>query len=323
MKEVLETTQFVVQESQQVWIDKKALDSFASEVPKELKKIPHWDCHYHFCGDVETTVSYLLVLDTLNFCFWPLPGERRWEVEWKSEKVSGYYGLAAALKRAFMSHSPPSPMTDPDHLENMTVETLKNALGGQGSLPLLEKRVNNLNELGHVLRTVYGGKSVHLVEAAGKSAATLARLLARDLTSYRDVAFYKNKKIFFYKRAQIFGSDLYGAFKGRGWGNFTDIHRLTAFADYKLPQVLRHVGVLKYSSELSKRVDNIDLIEEGSPEEVEIRSNTIWAVEQIRQGLVKRGTTLNASQIDWLLWSMGQKDQYRIKPYHRTRTIFY
>jgi hypothetical protein len=61
----------------------------------------------------------------------------------------------------------------------------------------------------------------------------------------------------------------------------------------------------------------------GSPDEVEIRANTIWAVELIREELKQGGKAFRAFEIDWLLWTLGQSDEFRAKPYHRTVTILY
>lgn len=58
-------------------------------------------------------------------------------------------------------------------------------------------------------------------------------------------------QVFFYKRAQIFAADVYGAFGGRGLGAFTDAAALTCFADYRVPVVLRSMGVLVYSEALA------------------------------------------------------------------------
>jgi hypothetical protein len=99
--------------------------------------------------------------------------------------------------------------------------------------------------------------------------------------------------------------------------------KLTAFADYKLPQVLRHLGILRYSPELADKIEQRILIEAGSREEVEIRANTIWAVELMRQELEKMGKGLRAFEIDWILWNLGQDEAFKEKPYHRTVTIFY
>jgi len=98
---------------------------------------------------------------------------------------------------------------------------------------------------------------------------------------------------------------------------------LTAFADYKLPQVLRHVGVFEYAPGLAEKVDRMLHLDPGSEEEVEIRSNTIWAVELIRQEMTRLEKDVRASEIDWLLWNLGQDDAFRAKPYHRTVTTFY
>jgi hypothetical protein len=42
--------------------------------------------------------------------------------------------------------------------------------------------------------------------------------------------------------------------QGRGLGSFHDIHKLTMFADYRVPVVLRELGVLKYDEDLGSRV---------------------------------------------------------------------
>ncbi len=44
---------------------------------------------------------------------------------------------------------------------------------------------------------------------------------------------HRGRQVFFYKRAQIFAGDLWGAFGGRGYGEFQDIAQLTMFADYR------------------------------------------------------------------------------------------
>ena len=69
MKDVLETTKCVIDKGRHVTIDEEALVGFSQKILANNVDIPPWDCHYHYCGDEETMVSYLLVLDTLNFCF--------------------------------------------------------------------------------------------------------------------------------------------------------------------------------------------------------------------------------------------------------------
>jgi hypothetical protein len=252
MWEVLETANNVAKKSRQVQINKQVLVHFSRKVFADGIEVPRWDCPYHFCGSGEATVSYFLVLDSLNFCFWPPPGKVKWEIEYKSRKLSGYYALAASLKHAVESGI---PITNAEYLSELALSELRQILGGQGELQLLENRVQSLNELGQVLLEEYQGQPFMMVEAAGKSAVNLARLLVEKLTSFRDVVKYQGHKVFFYKRAQILAADLYGALNGKNWGSFADIDELTAFADYKLPQVLRHLGILHYVPALAQKVD--------------------------------------------------------------------
>lgn len=320
MWEVIETSKKVAEASSHVLIDKKSIVSFSKKILHDRTTVPPWNRFYHFCGRDEDTVSYILVLDSLNFCFWPKLGAKKWEIQYDSKILSGYYAMAASLKRAIESGM---QIIEPGYLIELSFDTLKKTLGGKGELQLMEKRVRILNELGRMLIREFDGKACKLVEEAKGSAIHLTRLLADKLLSFNDVAHYRDYEVFFYKRAQIVAADLYGALEGKNWGNFVDIDKLTAFADYKLPQVLRQQGILRYKPSLSRMVDGKILICHGSAEEVEIRANTVWAVELIKQELHRMGKNLRAFEVDWLLWNLGQGKDFRKNPYHRTVTIFY
>jgi hypothetical protein len=320
MNEVLETSEWVARRSVHVSIDEAELKHFCGKLLAESPEIPPWDSTHHFYDGGADTVSYFLVLDTLNFCFWPLPGTPRWEINEGLDSLSGYVALAASLKRAFHDGM---ALGDARYLASLSPSGLTQVLDGTGELPLMEERLAGLQELGRVLIRDYAGEAWRLVEEAGGSALGLVRLLARKLTSFRDVASYQGRDVYFYKRAQILAADLFGAFGGEKWGRFSDMEQITAFPDYKLPQVLRHLGIFRYSHELARRIDSMTLIAAGSPEEVEIRANTVWAVELLRQELGRLGKLLRPFEIDWVLWNLGQDDAFREKPYHRTVTIFY
>lgn len=320
MFEVLKTAGEVAEESLFVRIDREAVTRLCRRLIREGIGVPPWDDLYHFSGDGEKMVAYFLVLDSLNFCFWPERGQAKWEFEYGSERLSGYYALAASLKAAVESEV---PITRAEYLASLSLEELRQVLSGQGELQLLGERLKVLRELGQVLVRDFGGEAHRLVEEAEGSAAKLTGLLHKNLSSFRDTATYRGREVYFLKRAQIFVADLQGAFRGRMWGQFHDVEILTAFADYKVPQVLRHVGVLSYGRDLGERVDRQIYLEPGGAEEVEIRANTIRAVELIRRELGSMGMGLKAFEVDWILWNMGQREEFREKPYHRTVTIFY
>jgi hypothetical protein len=188
---------------------------------------------------------------------------------------------------------------------------------------MLDRRLANAREVGRVLRDSFGGQFANAVEQAGGSAVSLVELLAAHFSSFRDEAVYRGAPVRLLKRAQITVVDIFGTFQGHAWGRFEDIGELTAFADYKIPQVLRAQGVLAYSEELAAKVDQKVELAPGSEAEVEIRAAMIWAVEWIRQELEKLGRILAPYQLDWLLWNIGQESIPNERPYHRTRTIFY
>lgn len=320
MTEVLDSAKYVSEKSELVTINEDAIEDFIQGATGRDFKPPAWDSRYHFVDFTEKTVAYFLVLDSLNFCFWPGEKQKRWEIGYGSEILSGYIGLAASLKMTVFKGS---PITDAGFLSEITLNQLRRLLAGTNELQLMDKRREILNELGRVLLEDFQGRAVHLVEEAAGSAPKLASLLAEKLDSFRDTAWYKGREVLFLKRAQIFAADLYGAFRGKSWGLFRDMERLTAFADYKLPQVLRHLDILRYAGSLARKVDNRILLSQGSAEEVEIRAGTISAVERLRQEIEHRGPKLRAFEIDWLLWNMGQENIYRARPYHRTLTVFY
>lgn len=311
MRRVLESVQWVVEHAEHVTFNEEALRTSAQQLARQSLSFVRDGLH--FCDGTARTVQYLFVLDCLNFCFWPEP-------RWRYRGHDGYIALATALKDAVMRGD---RILDAAFLAQMDRAQLREILNGENEVPLLDERVKVLREAGTVLQEKYNGQAAKLVERAERSVARLVELLAQDFSSFHDEAVYRGHTVYFYKRAQIFCADLYGAFRGQSWGEFSDIDILTAFADYKVPQVLRHLEVLHYSPELAAHIDHREELPAGSPEEIEIRAHTIWAVELLKREFENLGRSLRSFEIDWLLWNLGQQEEFRQKPYHRTRTIFY
>jgi hypothetical protein len=277
----------------------------------------------HYFDGTERTLNWLLLLDALNFCFWAFPGEARWRVEWRAAALDGYNALAASLSRAMDEGL---PLHDAAYLAALDEATLADILRPATEatpIPLFARRLVNAREVGRVLLERYDGQFANALDAAERDAANLALLLARDFSSFADVATWNGQPVPFLKRAQICVADIHTAFGGKGLGALTGPDKLTAFADYKLPQLLRYQGMMVYASELAAQVDAYQEITAGSAPEVEIRAATVWAVELIRRALADRGVTRSASEIDYRLWSESQTPTPDMRPYHRTRTIYY
>lgn len=99
------------------------------------------------------------------------------------------------------------------------------------------------------------------------------------------------------------------------------------FADYRVPQILRHRGILEYNEELANLVDSEKELAYSSPEEVELRAFTLIAVEQIieriRQDDYLKNKIKCSYEVDWLLWQLGEKSLGEMKPHHRVKSVFY
>ncbi len=159
-----------------------------------------------------------------------------------------------------------------------------------------------LRELGRFLGE---RRALDLVAECGGSAERLAERLARGMAMFDDRGFYK--------RAQILPSDLALA----GVESFADLDRLTIFADNLVPHVLRCEGALVYEPHLAARIDAGEILPAGGPER-EIRACALHACE-----LLSRRTGVPPRVLDVRLWNLGQAPEYKARPRHRCRTVFY
>ncbi len=327
---VLSSTHWVVEHSNNVWINHEQVHHVCPQLLARYVPTsePTWYDRFHFHDGTERTVNWLLVLDALNFCFWPEKGQPRWRIDYHGEILDGYWAEAASLTRAVEEGI---ALWDAEYLSTMSREDLayvfRPAKGVGASagemIPLFDARLVHVHEVGRVLVERYSGQFTHMIEKVKGSSVNLALLLEQEFISFRDIAVYHSRNIRFLKRAQICVADLYGAFGGKRWGAFTDLEKLTIFADYKLPQVLRHYGVLEYAPELAQHIDNQELLQPGGEEEVELRATTVWACELLRHEMSRiSGQLITAVEVDQLLWYLGQNSA-GMRPYHRTRTIYY
>ncbi|RMD59956.1 hypothetical protein D6833_10695 [Candidatus Parcubacteria bacterium] len=316
---VLRTTAAVLRKSRHVALQRDRIAEFAERFPRS-HTAPRWPRELHYWSeDSGKVLTYLFLLDSLNFCFWPPKGKKRWRVRVGGEWRSGYYGLAGALAhffRRFPEHA------NPAFFAAISRQRFFSIFEGVGTLQLRAARWRIVRDVGKTLVRCCGGDPRRFVESAGGDAERLAFLVARKLPSFFDVAGYRGKRVYFLKRAQILVGDIAGAFRNQGIGKFRNLSALTAFPDYRLPQLFVALGFLRYHEDLAKKIRAGRLLAPGGEEEVEIRAATVWAVEYLRQELAKRGKRYLSYQLDWMLWEDAVRARTAL-PHHRVRTIFY
>jgi hypothetical protein len=328
----------------------------------------HW--HYRNRDDPERTALYILALDAINFCFWP------------SEHPYEYVDLATSLTSMVVAaqEPPPSPENSTtasaaafdlsaQSLQSMTPTRMRELFATHHDRgwypPNLDERCRLWNEVGQVLIEHYDGSCLKFIAAAENSAVALVRLLVRHLAGFRDHIFFGKDEIdtdgavaapaatttttsttansiHFYKRAQICVGDWNAALEL----HLPDLDQLTTFADYRVPQLLRHLHVLTYDDALATLVDAQTELPARSAMECAIRSATVVAVERLVVALRRRQeeqqqqyqqqqqqessassspSSWNATTTDWYLWQVGEKlhQQGVLSPHHRVRTICY
>ena len=306
----------------------------------------------------ERVAAYILALDAINFCFWPAD-------ESSDCKDYEYQDLAITLTScAKADHEVQQSLADQGligaistdfvfsakRMQAITVDEMRALLARhhpqQWVPPDLERRCQLWNEVGTVLNQKCGGSASFLVDAACGSAPALVQLLVENFPGFQDrsnTTSYSTSTtsssstsdpqeqptpqiLHFYKRAQICVGDWNAALQLR----LNYMEQLTTFADYRVPQLLRHCNILNYHTKLANTVDAKEELPKDSVQEHSIRAATVVAVEYLVEQLNtecgdSRSEPWTAVTADWYLWQVGEKRNAKgeLEPHHRVRTIYY
>lgn len=265
---------------------------------------PALDPETHFAeGSRERRAAFVVCLDAINF------GSGWWPTIRKRSGRSGYFTVAAGLTERFRAAGPWSA----EELTALDAGGIATVLGQDPDHPLMADFAAALRDVGGRVEAEHGGSFAAAVDAAGGSAVDLAGLLA-GWDSFADVSSYEGREVPFFKRAQIAAADLDRA----GVVSFPDLGRLTAFADNLVPHVLRVDGVLHLDPALTAAIEAGELLEHGSPPEVELRAAAVHAAE-----LLAAASDLTAAEVDAALWIRGGERRYKALPRPRSRNTAY
>jgi hypothetical protein len=306
-------------------MDEARLAVVCADISPGDLRLPTWDFPVFYRRDPDALAGQILLFNTINFCYW---GDPPWEVEFGGQWWSGSMAMLGSIHRALDEGI---PILDGAYLAQLTETDLAHLLRGRGQLHLMAGRLAIWREVGRVLTAEFDGRFTAVIADAGGDALGLARLLVERFPSFDDVWLFEGRSVRFYKRAQLAAAMFFEAFGGQDWGRLARMDQLTVFADYKLPQVLRRLGILVYDEKLAAAVDGQTLIPAGSRWEVEIRVATVWAAELMRRALVPRLPEIIASYrstpltacLDYWLWYAGRQRGPGVQPHHRTLTTAY
>jgi hypothetical protein len=268
--------------------------------------------------DLQNRLRFLLVLNSISFCFWKLP---KWKIEYEGRFFDGSWGMVAALSKALKRHI---PILDFSYLKNLSVAEFNFIIeDAEDKMPLKQERVAILKEVATMMIEKFNSDIFALIEKANSDAIVLMEIILSNCNAFSDNVVFDNNTVYFNKRAQLFVADLNYMINNETGNEFANMDKITALADYKIPYMLREFGILEYNPELSAIIDKRVEIKKNSREEIEIRAFAIWAVELMRQEYVKSSNNYLSSVINDFLWIISQIKNPKYKPYHLTLTTSY
>ncbi|KAL8203340.1 UNVERIFIED_CONTAM: hypothetical protein K2H54_049142 [Gekko kuhli] len=332
-----DSAKFIMENSQDVYVEEdgvwKVAEMLFDKVLEKDFSVAGWKSSHELNPQVvsEDAVNWVFLVDTLNFSFWSECEDHKCLVKYKGKMYSGYWSLCAAVNRALDEGI---PITSASYYATMTLEQVRHAFRSDTDvpMPLLEERHHVLNETGTVLLEKFGGSFLTCVKQGGKSAKKLLQLIVENFPSFRDEATF-----------QLFLGDVKKIKDMRHLKPEGITERLALERPYsagtddpgmpRIPQVLVHLGTMKYSEELMKKLKEGHMFQSGDKQEVEIRGCSIWCCELICNYLLdlykKKGENMsekiNAVLLDYYLWDYARDHREDMKgiPFHRVRCIYY
>ncbi|HET7454590.1 MAG TPA: queuosine salvage family protein [Solirubrobacterales bacterium] len=284
--EVRAACAWVAERARSVRIDEEAIEEYAAGLPQpgaDKEEAP-------FAEEPEAAAAFAICMNAINF------GSGWWPTIRKRPGMSGYGTMAAGVTERFETVGPWTV----GELEAMDAETIAAIVGQDPEHPLMPQFAAALRDVGGRVTADHGGRFLNPAEEADSIPALAGTFAA--WTSFADVSTYDGREVPFYKRAQLAAADLHRA----GVVDLPGLDHLTAFADNLVPHVLRLDGILRLDSDLTARIEAEELLEHGSPEEVELRACAVQAVE-----LLAATRPLTPAEIDSTLWNRGRDAGYK------------
>ncbi len=313
LNKVIESTKYVTDNAKYVSINYDKIDTFCRSFEK--KEIKPWlslvPIDLTVFSDNEKAL-FLLIVDALNFCFWQQP-------KWQYKGIEGSLAMVWALydyisKNKSLLNGNALKELNRDDFKKIFIPDQNNQI-----IPLLDERLTNLKDVGTSLNKMeeeYRLPFIKIVDYMHKE-EELFYLIHNYFKSYNeDTTIYKGREIYFYKRLQLLISDINKAIYN---GKKFSLNSLTIFADYKIPQLMRELGLITYNNGLDVIVDSKLELKSGCEAETEIRASII----QTGNYMANKLEGVNEAYIDGYMFSYIKTHKMACKPHHRVVTTNY
>lgn len=305
---ILNSCNYVVNNSKHITIDYKILDLFIEKI--DCKALKHWlsnNPYNLFDLDISSMINLMLFFESIDYSFW---GNPKWNIDTEIGKKDG----SDALLYIMIKYAKENKLFD---FTKVTFEEFESMLTGNIAIPLLRERYQTLVEISSIVNNKMNENFYEYIKDI-RDDIKLFDIIVSNFPSFKDERTYNGKTVYFYKLAQVLTSDILHLRKMVENIN-VDYSHLIGCADYKIPQTMRALEILKYDNELSQIVDNKVEIDCSSEYEVEIRASMIVVIEYIKNKL----KNVNAIDINDYFFTESKKVKEISKPYHLCRNQNY
>ncbi len=261
--------------------------------------IEAWDGQSQPSESLRYAVAYLLGMTALQYRFWALDDQAQF-LRYQFKGLVGSTGLSTAFCEAWGNEPYPA-------------RAIIEACGSEpGVIAVFGETIPDVTSRSAILKEVLGSEQGTAAIAEVLRYVALHRrvdvLLAERLAEMLPAAYGDP----YLKKAMLF---LAFVAERLGQGGLQVEVDLCAYADYQVPNVLRHFDALAYAPALAEKIAQRQLLAADGEEERAIRSATILACEKAS---ALHGCT--AAAIDW--WCFQQR-KLPVNPFHLTETTCY
>lgn len=322
-KRVLESWKTIVDRGDTtfVTVNHAVLDELASQNPDLVQ--PDWRIPGMHPENDWAFATQITLADSINFMFLNRDIERNGE-SWTMKSpetgdvISGSNALMIRTLQRFGEAEDISAKEIEDLASKHTFDTFLK------DIPLAESRRRILAEFALGLRKNYGSSVRELINASiddcgdlrifNDGSGLVERLRSEDFgIAFADTSSFADLSFPFDKRANLTPILLDGrARTSSTLPRFADIEHSGTVPDYRLPQALRAMGAIAYSSDLAERVDAWTPIIAESQEEIEIRAATAYSAQYLldKTNAVRAAQNqdpYNMAHVDFWLWKKGRE----------------
>ena len=97
---VLESTRFLIEDPEYVFIDKSKLEEVAERFAQEELIIPSWESPVMLDGMGTEFIDFVFLGNSINFAYTDFESKQKFTTEYKGQEYRGAFGMWASLKKA-------------------------------------------------------------------------------------------------------------------------------------------------------------------------------------------------------------------------------